>query len=134
MYWYPQTVEKIYKGEKDLYNNINECRDGKIKKRTTPGGCACLHRDGWNKIRGYNQRYLGWGSEDFDLVLRARKARIGVKWMGEEPNSIMVFHQPHPKSNEQIKKDLGYQEENKKLLENIQTYAVNPEGWGNVKD
>jgi hypothetical protein len=57
---------------------------------------------------------------------------LKTKWMGEN-NDIMLFHQPHAKTSEQVKKDLEYQEENKKLLANIKSFVANPNGWGGVK-
>jgi hypothetical protein len=39
----------------------------------------------------------------------------------------MLFHLPHPRNT---KRDLEYQEENKRRLDKIEHYAVNPNGWG----
>jgi len=36
------------------------------------------------------------------------------------------------KSGEQVKIDLEHQENNKKLLNNIRGYRVNPKGWGGI--
>ena len=131
LYWKNPFVKKLYDSKLDLYNNIEECKSGRIKKRTTAGGCQCMHKDGWAKIRGFDEKYIGWGSEDYDLMMRAQKARFKIKWIGESRESIMLFHQPHSKNT---KSDLKYQKENKKLLSKISAYSVNPEGWGGIKD
>jgi len=131
MYWREWCVEKIYKGELDPYEDINSCKNGRIKKRTTPGGFQCLHRDNWNKISGYNEEeIIGWGSEDVELLERAQMAGIKVQWLGEGFDDIMLFHQPHPKNTIE---DLKCQEKNKKVLENIRNFKANPNGWGGVK-
>jgi hypothetical protein len=51
--------------------------------------------------------------------------------MGESQESIMLFHQPHERNTV---RDLKFQNENKKLLNKIRSYAVNPGEWGGVKD
>lgn len=129
LYWKPPFSKKIYNGELDLYNDIDSCRGGRIKKRTSAGGCQCMHMDGWNKVNGFDENYIGWGSEDFDLLTRAKKAKLHIKWMGEQ-GDVALFHQPHAKN---IKQDLEYQAENKKLLAKISNYKVNPNGWGGKK-
>ena len=128
-------IEKVYKGEINLYNNIDVAKLGKIKKRTTAGGCQCMHINNWNRIRGYNEEYVGWGSEDYDLLSRVKMSgKIHIRWMGEAPNSIMLFHQPHIKTTAQLKIDLAHKLENKKRLGSIKSYQVNPDGWGGIKD
>jgi len=129
LYWKPLIANKVQNGELDLYNDIESCRKGRIKKRTTAGGCQTMHIDGWNKVRGFDENYIGWGSEDFDLLTRVKKARLHVGWMGE-CGDVSLFHQPHSKD---IKKDLEYQAKNQKLLGRIRSYSVNPNGWGGKK-
>ena len=126
LYWKRPFAQRVYKDEFDLYNDIDSVRRGRIKKRTSAGGCQCMHMDGWNKLHGFDENYIGWGSEDFDLLTRAKRARLHIKWMGEH-GDVELFHQPHAKN---IKEDLEYQEENKKLLARIRHYRVNPNGWG----
>lgn len=134
MYWKQPMVDMIYSGKIDPQDNIDSCKIGRIKKRTTAGGCQCMHINGWNKIRGYNEEYIGWGSEDFDLLARAGLAGLKIKWMGESLESIMLFHQPHGKDLETLTKELKEQDKNKRLLSNIKTYAVNPNGWGGINE
>ena len=83
------------------------------------------------KIRGYDETFIGWGSEDQDLLKRADMARIKIKWLGEANNGIMLFHQPHYKDAETLKKEMKHQERNKNALNNTLSVAVNPKGWGN---
>ena len=128
MYLKGGLTKKIYSGELDPLNDLDGIKKGRIKKRTTAGGCQCMHMDGWNKIRGFDERYYGWGSEDYDLLTRAKKAKIKTRWLGESHEEIKLFHQSHPKKD--IKKDLEHQEENKKILASIREYRVNPNGWG----
>jgi len=133
MYWKPPIVEAIYSGKLDPYKNLESCKVGRIKKQSTAGGCQCIHKSSWEMLRGFDEKYIGWGSEDYDLLTRAKIAKLKIKWMGESLESIMLFHQPHAKTSIQIKRDLEYQEENKKILHNIRTHCVNPCGWGGIE-
>jgi len=130
MYWKSQLAKQIYEGKRNPYENLDECKRGRLKKRTTAGGCQCMNIKSWEKIRGFDESYIGWGSEDYDLLTRAKKAGIRIKWIGEGLESIMLFHQPHKRDT---KKDLEYQEENKKRLSIIGKESVNPNGWGGKK-
>lgn len=134
MYWKSFIANEIYSHKIDPLTNLDACKIGRIKKQSTAGGCQCLHRDSWKLLRGFDEKYIGWGSEDFDLLTRAQMAGLNVKWMGESLEDIMLFHQPHAKTSEQLKKDLEHQEKNKKILYNIRKYSVNPESWGGMKD
>lgn len=117
MYWNNKLTERIHRGELDPIKNINSCKIGRIKRRTTCGGCQCSHIDNWNKIGGYDERYFGWGSEDIDLLLRMQIAKVNIVWLGETMEEIMLFHQYHDRPN--LKEDLECQEKNKLLLRNI---------------
>jgi len=128
MYWKSKLVKKIYDGEIDPYTNLDACKIGRTKLRSTAGGLQAAHKDVWNKVRGFNETDMhGWGSEDVELLERIKKAGIKVIWLGETRETIMVFHQPHYKNT---KVDLYYQELNKKVLNNVKHYAANPDCWG----
>jgi len=131
MYWKDDFINKIYKGILDPVKNIDSCKQGRIKKRTTAGGFQCGHIDIWNKIRGYDERMDGWGSDDVDLVARVGMAGFKIKWLGESLESIMLFHQPHDKPN--YIQDMKDQYKNLDFYYNIKSYAANPDGWGGIK-
>ncbi|WP_152627533.1 glycosyltransferase [Streptacidiphilus melanogenes] len=42
--------------------------------RRPVGGCVWLRRDVFDRIRGMDERYEGWGGEDVDLVLRLQSS------------------------------------------------------------
>lgn len=82
MYWKSNIVNKIYSGELDPYNNLDSCKVGRMKKRTSAGGLQAAHKDVWNKVRGFNETEMhGWGSEDVELLERIKMARIKVIWL-----------------------------------------------------
>jgi len=130
MYWKNNIVDKIYRYELDPFTNIDACKFGRIKKRTTPGGFQCLHKDKWDHLRGYNEEeIIGWGSEDVELLARVKMAKIKVKWLGENINDIMLFHQPHITN---VIENLKSQEKNKKVLNSLNKFWANPNGWGGM--
>jgi len=131
MYLKDKITRRIYSGELDPYNDLDGIKLGRIKKRSTAGGTQCMHIDSWTKLHGQNELMKVWGSEDFELLTRAKMAGIKVIWLGEKRDNIMLFHQAHPKPN--LKRDLEWQEKNKKFLHNIESYVANPEGWGGKK-
>ena len=94
MYITWRNIDRLYKGELDPYNNIDSCKIGRIKQRATCGGCQCTHIDNWNKLRGYNEE-VGWIYEDVEMMIRASRTGLNVKWIGEEHSNIMLFHQHH---------------------------------------
>lgn len=128
LYWKDNITSKIYRNELDPFNNLEVCKNGRIKKRTTPGGCQCGHRDIWEKIRGYDERYVGWGSEDVDLLRRVGMAGYKTKWLGENRETIMVFHQPHGKID--YNEDMRDQNRNLGFYNSVKTYEANANGWG----
>jgi len=133
MYWKKALQDKIYSGALDFLNNIDSCKVGKIKKRSSAGGFEYMHIESWSKVRGFDEKYRVWGSEDRDLLTRTEMAGIKTKWLGENIETIMLFHQEHIKKD--IKNDLEWQEKNKKLLNNIKDYRANLSGgWGGIKD
>ena len=128
MYWKADVCNRIYNGELDPYNNIEACRISRLKKRTSAGGCQCMHREKFNALSGYNENMIGWGSEDVELLKRASLMGLKVVWLGETPGTINLFHQHHAKKD--IEFDLQCQEKNKKIFNSTNTILVNPVEWG----
>ena len=61
--------------------------------RHAVGMCLVHSFDAFFQLRGYNEEFLGWGSEDTDYVQRA--AGAGYKASMEELGPL-VLHQWHP--------------------------------------
>ena len=134
MYWKSNNTKRIYSGELDPFNDLESCKNGRIKKRTTAGGCQCTSIEQWTKVRGFDEDFVGWGSEDFDLLTRMQRSTAKIIWVGESRESINLFHQHHSKPD--VKGDLACQNENKKLLDKAMSgkrpYMANPNGWGGI--
>lgn len=130
LYWKDGLANNIYNGKLNPWEDLNSCKIGRIKNRTTAGGCQCTSVKNWEKVHGFNEEMIGWGSEDYDLLTRIGIAKIKTIWIGETREEIRVFHQPHPKPN--LIKDLEDQNKNKIILNSIKSYCANPNGWGGI--
>jgi len=120
-------AKKIYRGHWKFFDNNDNYKYGRFKRRTTPGGCQCMHIEDWHKLRGYNEQYEGWGAEDIDIVKRADLAKMKIEWLGDTPEKVMLFHQPHPRNKIEL---FGNRSINIKKYWSSKSYCVNSENWG----
>ncbi|MEJ7800729.1 MAG: galactosyltransferase-related protein [Ilumatobacter sp.] len=54
-----------------------------------------LDRSSWDRIGGFDERYVGYGGEDTDFARRAERANVPI-WFAPGPQA---FHQYHPVSS-----------------------------------
>jgi predicted glycosyltransferase involved in capsule biosynthesis len=89
------------------------------------GGCFFIDQGTFNSLRGYDERFYGWGYEDNDILRRLENSRIRVVALMQFDLFAMHQHHPH-KPNHWWRAD-----ENRDLMasEEIQR---NPEGWGGI--
>ena len=124
-------TKKIHNGQWKFFDNYTNYTYGRFKRRTTPGGCQCLHIDDWHRLGGYNEQFEGWGVEDIDIVKRADIAKMQTVWLGDTPEKVMLFHQPHARNKIEL---FGNRSVNIRKYWSSKTFRVNPDGWGNIKD
>lgn len=115
------------------------------RKMVSPslGAFVAAPRGWWRKIRGYDERMEGWGSNDWDLFRRAKMdARrvmligpdfgYGPKTTKETPNT-KIYHQWHPNV---LREELGkerlkeYIEANREIYKSNKVVVKNPDEWG----
>ncbi len=70
----------------------------------------------WTKIGGFDERYEGYGGEDTDYALRARRAGAGLTFVG----GALTWHQWHPVSRPPVEH----------LDDLLRNGAVFAERWG----
>jgi len=91
----------------------------KHHKKKWQGAKTCnlaVWRDDFEKIKGFDENYQGWGHEDADLVVRLLCNTVLRK---DGRFAVPVFHLWHPEA------DRGNEKENRQRLDNIINKALN---------
>lgn len=131
MYMKYGIMKHIYAGSPDFFKDENKCKIGRVKRRTTCGGCQATSIKNWEKLKGYDEEMKGWGFEDQELLFRAELSGLKIVWLGEQ-GDVCLFHQAHDKPND--KENTLHTNDNKNRLDNlIKTKKfdyVNKNGWG----
>lgn len=101
----PNVLEEVYKDFKKrkksvLYQiqRIDIQEDGTKDLHypgVFPGDFQATHRKNWFKVRGFDERMIGYAYEDEDLPIRMRKMGVFQYWM---PKKVKIYHQYHKKS------------------------------------
>lgn len=112
------------------------------------GGFFAAHHDWWHKVRGYDERYLWYGCNDWDLWNRAVRSGLkrwifgqpglkGMKGISPYAKDTYVYHQWHPEpairlniTEEAFEK---HRERNREIYNNAQEVVRNAENWGRDK-
>lgn len=104
------------------------------------GGLMSADIKWWYYVRGFDERFCGWGGEDDDLRRRAVKTNKDIVYLQPlEIPQTKVFHQWHPKPYLVKSKQLTYQENTKLRKHNQKMYRAgghlirNDEKWGAYK-
>ncbi len=89
------------------------------------GACQMARRDHFERVQGYDERYVFWGMEDNDMLFRAKRAGLEVRWVHDR---TAMLHQWHP--SDRGKRPL------RKFLNDARFHVTkyrtvkNPRGWG----
>lgn len=118
------------------YTNATYAKLYKLAKRghKRPHGEGCCHavaRDWLLNVQGLDERYIGWGFEDKDLVVRAGHANLSIIRL-EETTSMV--HLPH--GRDKIYFNKYYRLRNEKMYlaacRKKRAVANKPDEWGNL--
>jgi GT2 family glycosyltransferase len=63
------------------------------RERLGTGACQMAPRSFFERVRGYDQKYVFWGMEDQDLFQRAIRAGLEPRWVHDQTS---MLHQWHP--------------------------------------
>jgi glycosyltransferase involved in cell wall biosynthesis len=80
------------------------------------GANLAFHKKDIVRINGYNEAFVGWGSEDRDVAIRLMNA--GVKKLSIKMGAICyhLYHKLNERNNELRNEDLMHEAINKKLV------------------
>jgi glycosyltransferase involved in cell wall biosynthesis len=70
-----------------------------IRHSTKPrlvGNNICIHRQDFERVNGFDERFVGWGQEDDDITLRLRAAGVRLETVLDRTCSLHVWHPTDP--------------------------------------
>ena len=71
-------------------------RATRSKPRPKLGTCnAAVHRDDFERVNGFDERFVGWGYEDEDLARRLRHAGVRIVDAVRQSLVLHLFHKVH---------------------------------------
>lgn len=95
-------------GKKEDFSSYTKDQFNEIKKRSKPhqrcgvGACQLAKTAWFREIGGYDERMQMWGVMDNDMVERAKRAGLEVKWIDKKTD---IIHQWHKIRKKEAKKD-----------------------------
>lgn len=98
---------------------------------TAVGACLAMTTAWVKDVGGFDEQYLGWGREDYDLLCRAKLAGLTHTWI---TSSTTFYHQWHERSDwkmdeDAVRKNVRHFDE---FTTEKQLISRNPNGWGIV--
>lgn len=69
-------------------------QNGKTKRDPRTMGTIAMTRKSWINCSGYNQQMRGYGYDDYDIVMRARRTGSELRIV-REPKVLHVYHEKH---------------------------------------
>ncbi len=105
--------------------------DGDVKRVEAGGGFFCK-TEYFYTVRGFDERYVGWGAEDNDFTDRIMFAGANVKRWIKRPILTHMWHFTNKTDNELIQANKDRLFELRRQIEygKFKPELVNPDGWG----
>ena len=100
---------------------------GKLKFRKHGIGNIIVPRHIVNKLRGYDERYYGWGAIDSDFFDRVKRVYQVRRTINRLPLSVHIMHPQNPTKHTECT------QRNRKLWRKGGPPVRNPGGWGGAK-
>ncbi|RKX71752.1 hypothetical protein DRP43_02210, partial [candidate division TA06 bacterium] len=120
----------------DIRENFDELLKISTLRPKSGMGFACFPRKWIFKIRGYDEQYKVWGSEDNDLVKRAELSGMEIVWLEKDDLPLkLALHQWHPVRGESNEK--WFRLNRKRLVKLTVEQKIlkrNDENWGLAKE
>lgn len=98
----PQTARQLLPAseQRSLVRKLRKWRwYSFIRHATKPrlvGNNICIHRSDFQRINGFDERFVGWGQEDDDITLRLRAAGVRLETVLDRTFSLHVWHPTDP--------------------------------------
>jgi predicted glycosyltransferase involved in capsule biosynthesis len=108
---FPELLDQKFDLLNELYRQKHEWLE--FASGESPGGCNMISREAFERIEGYDERFIGWGFEDNDFYQRSLKANNLLRF--SDPDAI-CWHMHH---------DQAIRTENPHYMRNLQIYNEN---------
>lgn len=105
---------------------LDETQNGLLFKQFGIGNIV-VSRSIVNKIRGYDERFFGWGAADSDLYKRVKSLAKVQRSKNKIPLAVHLYHTPNPTKN------TDYTKRNRQLWKDSKSIKRNPKQWGGDK-
>jgi glycosyltransferase involved in cell wall biosynthesis len=98
------------------------------RERQGTGACQMATRAFFERVRGYDEGYKGWGQEDTDMTFRAARAGLTHRWV-EDTTAMM--HQWHPSNRarwpiQKTLNDIRYHLTKRRVTKNPRSWGLAP--------
>lgn len=122
----------------ELYQKIQ--RGGKLGAYGF-GGSVIIYRNIFEKIRGFDENFIGWGAEDTEFLerMQARKYKfLNLSRTGQKIFSVHIYHgndfmDSGWKNDKRTWRNRGYLDNRRRMFNNG-NFETNPGGWGGIED
>ena len=104
------------------------------------GPCLAARRSWFFQVQGFDEQYLRYGPEDGDLVRRAKRSGLEVRWIHDR---VQLLHQWHP-TQQEVAIESGPQDAHQHTLCLVKNFARwhtrrtvvrnSPDAWGLLPD
>ena len=58
------------------------------------GFCLGVSRRDFERVNGFDMRFVGWGTEDVDIAIRLRRLGLKCGWPGPDASMLHLWHPP----------------------------------------
>jgi glycosyltransferase involved in cell wall biosynthesis len=79
----------------------------KPRPKLVAGNCS-VHRSDFERVNGFDERFLGWGYEDDDLARRLRRAGVRIRDGTRDCLALHLFHPVHPSHRPDSRETANY--------------------------
>jgi len=97
----------------------------KLGPKSACGDFQASHYENWYKMRGYDEKMVGWGAMDIDFVERLLSTGVKEHWL--DIKKVQIYHQHHEVVQPKLKHAVNL------IYKNARKGVVNPGRWGKIE-
>ena len=125
----PEGMDDLWVSENpDAWHTME--RASRLRPRWGMGGMMAIRREGFDLIRGFDERLHTYGGEDLDFAQRARRAGYRTFWIDDA--DVRMYHMWHPptiNTVSQTEAGKAAVQFNRNVVYNDKTFIRNARSW-----